>query len=303
MVPQLYFVPGGNRPDLLTAGAEKKYIVAMFRFFLKKNFCDVWDNLLHTIVYNLMMLALLGGCAALCIAVSALPGTAILKDIYVAAAFLFSSMLVCVFLVAESDNAARAASYETPKIKALFSNLVPSLKDGMLLGLLVMLAATIATTSIPYYFSIWIPRDGGKGSLLGLLMLSFVFWMLVIFVIAIQWFLPVRSLMHNNFKKCLKKSYIIFFDNMWFSVGVALVNLLNVFITIFTLGILDGAATMLITSTNALRLRLYKYDWYEVNPGLTREQRRDVPWEELLANDRRILGPRKWRSFIFPWKE
>ena len=192
MVPQLYFVPGGNRPDLLTAGAEKKYIVAMFRFFLKKNFCDVWDNLLHTIVYNLMMLALLGGCAALCIAVSALPGTAILKDIYVAAAFLFSSMLVCVFLVAESDNAARAASYETPKIKALFSNLVPSLKDGMLLGLLVTLAATIATTSIPYYISIWIPRDGGKGSLLGLLMLSFVFWMLVIFVIAIQWFLPVR---------------------------------------------------------------------------------------------------------------
>lgn len=288
---------------LLTAGAEKKYIVVMFRFFLKKNFCDVWDNLLHTIVYNLMMLVLLGGCLALCFAVSALPGSVGVKDLYVAAAFLFSSIFVCVFLVAESDNAARAASYETPKFRNLLKNLLPSLKDGALLGLLVTLFVVIATTSLPYYFFMWLPRDGGQGSPIGLIMLSFVFWALVIFVLAIQWFLPIRSLMHNNFKKCLKKSYIIFFDNVWFSIGVMLVNLLNIFITVFTLGILDGASTMLITCTNALRLRLYKYDWYEVNPGLTREQRREVPWEELLANDRRILGPRKWKSFIFPWKE
>lgn len=60
---------------------------------------------------------------------------------------------------------------------------------------------------------------------------------------------------------------------------------------------------MAITTSGALKLRLYKYDWYEVNPGMTKEQRRDVPWQELIEKDKRILGPRKWKSFIFPWKE
>ena len=92
-------------------------------------------------------------------------------------------------------------------------------------------------------------------------------------------------------------------DNVFFTIGVGLVNLVNLFVMIFSLGILNGSATMTITTTDALRLRLYKYDWYEVNPNLTKGQRADVPWKELLEKDRRILGPRGWKSFIFPWKD
>lgn len=273
----------------------------MFGFFVKKNFCDVWDNLLHTIVCNLVMLVLLFGAFVLYF----VTGTSAdgVKSISAYIALVFSCVVISIFFFAEGDNAAKMANYETPRIKNFFTNIPSCLKDGTLFGLLIALLILVATTSIPYYFFMWIPQDGTKGSIFGLLVMASVFWFLLISALSLQWFVPIRSLMHNNFKKCLKKSYIIFFDNMFFSIGVAIVNLINLCIMIFTLGLLDGTTDMLVTNTNALRLRLYKYDWYEVNPGMTKEQRKDVPWEDLIAKDKRILGPRKFRSFIFPWKD
>lgn len=267
----------------------------MFAFFCKKNFCDIWDNLLHTIIINLIMLTLLLALAGLCVLTAYLPGSEGLKNIYMLFLLLISSIILHIFILAEGENAAKIANYESPKLAKFFKNIVPCIKDGALLGATVALLCGITFVSIPYYAS--------QGNMVGLVMMSIVFWMVLISVLALQWFLPIRSLMHNDFKKCLKKCYIIFFDNTLFTIGVGLVNLLNLAITVFTLGILNGTATISITTTNALRLRLYKYDWYEVNPGLTRQQRKDVPWADLIANDKRILGPRKWKSFIFPWKE
>ena len=60
---------------------------------------------------------------------------------------------------------------------------------------------------------------------------------------------------------------------------------------------------IMITNMNAFRLRMYKYDWLEVNPDLTMEERKDVPWDALIAKDKKTLGPRPLKSFIFPWKE
>ena len=52
-----------------------------------------------------------------------------------------------------------------------------------------------------------------------------------------------------------------------------------------------------------IRLLLYKYDWIEVNPGLSAKERKNVPWNDLLAKDRKLLGPRTLKGFFFPWKE
>ena len=35
----------------------------------------------------------------------------------------------------------------------------------------------------------------------------------------------------------------------------------------------------------------------------TKKERRQIPWEELIYEDRETLGPRKLKSFIFPWKD
>lgn len=267
----------------------------MFGFFLKKNFCDIWDNLFHTIVVNLMNGVVFGIACLIIFMTSYVPGGEVALNVLSYLAILVSCILISIFTFAEGENALKAVSYESPKFSLLFKNIVPCIKDGALFGVFVTILICVAFTSIPYYL--------GQGSLLGIFMMAVVFWIELISILSLQWFLPIRSIMHNNFLKCLKKCYIIFMDNIFFTIGVGLVNVVNLFVTVFSLGILNGPATMAITTSEALRLRLYKYDWLEVNPDLTKEQRADVPWKELLENDRNILGPRGWKSFIFPWKE
>jgi len=275
----------------------------MFIFFIKKNFCDVWDNLFHTMIVNIFI-TLASALAFFLVAITGgLPGGESAKNLVSLLALVFACCLVCTLIIAEGENALKIASFEGPKIGKFFKNILPSLKDGVFLGLYVALVLCIALVSIPYYFHVWVPADGSRGSMLGLLMMSLVFWFVFITVFSLQYFVPIRSIMHNNFTKCLKKCYILFFDNLCFTLGMGLMNLVNILVMIFTVGILNGSATITITCTEGLRLRLYKYDWYEVNPDLTPKERRDVPWQDLIANDKKILGPRHWKSFIFPWKE
>lgn len=275
----------------------------MFGFFLKKNFYDIWDNFLHTMLINLPMMALGFLGYFFCSKMSGLQGGAALGNV----GFMFSVTVCCmvwaILYLADGENAVRVSNYEATKYKLFLSQIVHCIKHGVLLGLCNAVLILAVLVSIPYYLKIWLPMDGTQGSQSGLLMMSCVFWVVVVSFLALQWVFPIRSLMHNNFKKCLKKSFLIFFDNPLFSLGVALVNLFNLALSIFTMGIVSGPATIGITLTNALRLRMYKYDWLEVNPGLTKAQRKHVPWEDLLVREKQLLGPRSFRTMLFPWKK
>lgn len=273
----------------------------MFKFFFKKNFFDVWDNLFHVIACNLISLIVLALSAFLCFAAVSVPEGDLARNVCTFAAVAVSCILISIFSFAEGSNAADVASFDTPRFLDYFKSVVPSIKDGVLFGLLSALLAGIAFVSIPYYFNMY--RAGGTAGFVYLLLAALIFWFIVITILALQWFLPVRSLMGNSFVKCLKKSYIIFFDNPAFTLGVALVNVLNIVLSVVTLGLVPGMSGIIITNTNALRLRLYKYDWLEVNPDLTPQERKNVPWGDLLAKDRRIVGDRKLRSLFMPWKQ
>ncbi|HAO30320.1 MAG TPA: hypothetical protein DCQ43_03115 [Treponema sp.] len=275
----------------------------MFGFFLKKNFCDVWDNMFHLAILNLFLLACIAAGVAFIIFSVYIPGPENIKVLYQVAAFFIVCAILGVLVFAEGENAAKIANFGTSKLKEYFSNIPSCIKDGAAFGLFVGLLAAVSVVSIPFYYRIWIPADGSQGSYLGLILLSIVFWGVVITVMALQWFLPIRSLMHNPFVKCLKKSYILFFDNASFTLALLLSNVVRLIISVFTLGLIPSLNGITLANTNALRLRLYKYDWIEVNPGLTKEQLKQVPWDELIQNDKNILGPRKLKSFFFPWKE
>ncbi len=257
----------------------------------------------HLLVQNLLFMALVSGFLWSGYGISRLAVSDSIKNLLTMGLMFVFFAIFGVFYFAEGANAAKIADFGGVKLKDYFKNLVPSIKDGMLYGLMIALLVSIAIVSLPFYIHMFAPGDGQKGNILGLVFASFIFWFEVVTFLSLQWFLPVRSLMHNKFLKCLKKSYILFFDNAGFTVLLALVNLLNLIITVLTLGMIPGIHGMTITCSDALRLRMYKYDWYEVNPGMTKQQRKEVPWDDLLANDKRALGPRKWKSFLFPWKE
>ena len=142
-----------------------------------------------------------------------------------------------------------------------------------------------------------------SGKLIGIFFASCVFWLVFIAALSLQWFLPVKVLLKNDFKIALKKCFYIFFDNPGLSLFLFFYHCALAVLSVFLLGAAPGITGILLSLTNALRLLLYKYDYLDSHPEITGKERRKIPWDELLRNDRETLGPRTLRSFIFPWKD
>ena len=264
----------------------------MFGFILKKSFCDGWDNLLSLVFVNMVFLFSSIGLILL----NGLAGKTG-SDIFVILALIFSVVFVSVIFFAYSDSAAHIANFEGIHMLDMFKAIPGALKDGALFGLMNAAVFLISSFSIRYYIV-------ESGSLIGFGLGCAIFWVDFFYLLAMQWFIPIRALMHNNFTKCFKKSFIILFDNTGFSLLMALYNLVLIILSVVCIGFFPSMAGILIANTNALRILLYKYDYLEEHPELTtKKQRRQIPWDDLISEDKDILGPRPIRSFLFPWKD
>jgi len=269
----------------------------MVWFFIKKNFCDGWDNLLWLMAFNLLILGIgIGvyyGLGAI-IGIATLPEWAVIAlsiPFFAAGVFLISTILFSV-----SDVCAKIADFKSSSYKEVFTGLKNCWKDAILFSLMITVLVILAVIAIPFYL-----RMGG---LIGIFLAALVFWMLCLCAFSLQWFLPLRSQLHGGFKKTLKKCFIIFFDNSGFSVFMFFYSLILAALSVFLAFLVPGLAGIALAQNNAFRLRLYKYDWLEKHTDLSpREARKHIPWGELIAEDRETLGPRTLRSFIFPWKD
>lgn len=269
----------------------------MIWFFIKKNFCDGWDNLIWLVAFNLFFVAIgVGvyfGLGAI-VNISTLPEWAVIVlsvILFAAGVFLISTVLFSV-----SDVCAKIADFKSPSYKEVFTGLKGTWKDAVLFTLLVTLLVVLAVIAIPFYL-----RMGG---LFGVFLAALVFWMLCLCAFSLQWFMPLRSQLHGGFRKTLKKCFIIFFDNAGFSVFMFFYTLILAVLTVFLAFLVPSLAGIALAQNNAFRLRLYKYDWLEEHTDLSpREARKHIPWGELIAEDRETLGHRTIKSFIFPWKD
>ncbi|MBR4005585.1 MAG: hypothetical protein IKI90_07025 [Treponema sp.] len=275
----------------------------MFGFLFKKNFYDIWDNFFHLLVINLIYTVLIFGGVFGFLGLCSIEMQTGIRFIVLGAAILAFSMIFHIFLFAQGKSAEKISNYSVPKLRDFFGNIIPSIKDGVLFGLFFGMLVLVAIVSIPSYLNLGVADGDPAKSLVGLVLAFFVFWILIIVLLALQWFMAVRNVLHNSFGKCLRKSFILLFDNFWFTLGMALINLVNLAITTLTMSLMPGFTGIQVCATNALHLRMYKYDWYEVNPGMTKDQRRHVPWDQLLQKDRKLMGARKLRNIFVPWKE
>ena len=89
-------------------------------------------------------------------------------------------------------------------------------------------------------------------------------------------------------------------DNLGFSLALALISLFSLFLSILTALMFPGITGILIFYQGALKLRLLKYDYLEKNPGV---DKRLIPWEILLEEEKKLVGKRSLKGLIFPWKE
>ena len=55
---------------------------------------------------------------------------------------------------------------------------------------------------------------------------------------------------------------------------------------------------------NALKLRLYKYDWLDQHKDLKNaKDRKNIPWDALLKEDKDILSKKSLKTMLMPWKD
>lgn len=261
----------------------------MIGFFIKKNFFDGWDHLLSLVFPNLILFALtIGGyfLADLALNVSVFASLLVLG-------ILWCAIAVAVF--AFGPCAAQIASFKSVTFRDWLRNFRSSWKMGIGFGLITFLLPLLGTITIPFYLQM----EG----MVGLFLAALVFWFLLVCALSLQWFLPIRCLMGNDFKKCLKKSFIIFFDNPGFSLFIFIYTLVLLLLSVALFMTVPSFCGIVLAHVNALRLRLYKYDWLEEHPDATPAQKKHIPWKELMAEDRENVGPRTLKNFIFPWKD
>lgn len=258
----------------------------MFGFLIKKSFFDLWDNFLPAILINIGFIVVLTIPLLLPSATIA-GGAALSIAILVVGVLIAFIYLGGVFVVAREITDYQSLTWST-----LTDGIRDNLTSSLFLGGIFVLHAFLLSVAVPVYT--------GLGNLVGLLALAFLFWMSVIWLLTAQYFLPIRVKLDNGIKKSLRKSFLLSFDNTGFTISLAIGAVVIILMSIFTAFLFPGIAGLAIWFQSALRLRMYKYDYLDEHPE---EDRRSIPWDALLYDERERVGKRTLRGMIFPWKE
>ncbi len=258
----------------------------MTAFFIKKAFFDGWDHLFGLVLLNLGFSCLFA--LSLLLPSVAASGSTVL----VVALGALLALLAAVWFSACVHALTRVADFGALCARDVLVAFKAGFFPGLQYGLMLLFAYAAISAGLPFYLS--------RGGFFGALAAGLLLWTAVVLVLALQWYLPLHARLGGGFAKNLKKSFILFFDNAAFSLFLFVYNALSLALSVVLAFLAPGAAGVALALADALRLRLYKYDWLETHAG---QGRADIPWGELLAEDRELVGKRTLRGMIFPWKE
>jgi hypothetical protein len=257
----------------------------MILFFLKKVFFDSWDNLLTIVAFNLGFSIIIAG-------------GSYLAYLFEPAGFgFFATVIICIVIFniytgAVSAYMGQIIQYKSPELKQFPLYIKKYWKSSLIISLISVFQLFAIIIGFPFYFSI-----GGLAGLVGLVTL---FWISVLWWVSVQYFFPVASQLEDGIKKQIKKSFILLLDNTFFSVFLAVYSFFILGISVFTALLIPGITVILLAHQTALKLRLYKYDYLEENADA---QRKNIPWDALLFDEKERVGTRTLKGMIFPWKE
>jgi hypothetical protein len=257
----------------------------MIGFLIKKTFFDLWDNMFRVALVNLGFIASAAFPIFIPSLLEAVPPLALI-------ALLVGILWCFVYLMAAALSLKEVSDYGGFGFGDFFRNLKAAWPAGLLMGFLVFLLVLMVTEVIPFYI--------GMNSIIGLLLAALIFWTLIAGILSLQFFPAVRARLDTKLSKVIKKCFLIFFDNPGLSIFSLIHNLVLLVISTLLAFLFPGPAGILLYLDEALRLRLLKYDWLEANPGANR---RKIPWDALLIDEREKTGVRSLKNFIFPWKD
>lgn len=259
----------------------------MFLLTLKKSFFDAWDNLGIIIIANLSLLFTI------------VPGLILifrLMDIHRAAGWLSSFFIIAIAVIAlgtVSSLMSELADYRRISWRDIPAAARKTWSASLGFTVILIGYLLISSMGISYYSMF--------DSLLGIAAKAMLIWISFGIYLISLWFFAVRNRLSGGFFKSLKKCSLLMLDNTGFSLFSGLViipiQLLLWPLTAFTA---FGPAGIQLHYNTALRLLMYKYDWLEEHP---QAKKRDIPWDELLVDEKERVGSRTLKGMIFPWKE
>jgi hypothetical protein len=257
----------------------------MIGFLLKKTFFDLWDNMFRAALINL------GFILSLALSVLLLTLSAGITVLFYAI-ILISVLWLGIYLSAAALSLSAISDYKIFGFADFFKHMKSAWPAGIVFGLIFFAIFFICSVVIPFYLSM--------ESIIGLLLASVIFWTFAVAILSFQFFFAIRSRLDTKLSKVIKKCFIIFLDNPGFSIFSLFHNIIILILSVFLALIFPGPAGILLYLDEALRLRLLKYDYLEANPDANRKK---IPWDALLIDEREKTGTRSIKSFIFPWKD
>jgi len=258
----------------------------MTGFFIKKAFFDGWDNLISMVVHNLGFLLIL----------LAFMGSMSLMEtngLLAAFAMVLSIGLFAFFTAGASASAWAYSKYERLGWEGFKHGIRDSWRHSLFYWLLTALDLSLILFVVPFYLS--------YGNVVGTLLSVILFWLFMGLSFALLYYWALfRSMPGDRPIKTLKKSFLIVFDNLPFTLFFAVYQLINLALSALLAGLAPGVTGMLLASSDAIKLMMYKYDYLEAEADADRKH---IPWDELLYEERESVGNRSLKNMIFPWKD
>jgi len=276
----------------------------MIGFLLRKTLYDLWDNMLKIVMLNLGFLASVAFPIFIPSLLANSTGISMLEPVLTVIGFIFC----CIYLSTASYTIKSISDYGTFTFGNFIRNIKLAWSAGFVMGILLiilffpmfpgvengeMTIKSVAAIILGFYMELNPP-------LLGLALTAIIFWALIFAFLSFQFYFTVYARLGSKIKKSFKKCMLIALDNTGLAVFMVINNLIALVISVIFAFMFPGPVGILLYLDEALRLRLLKYDWLEANPGANRKK---IPWDELLIEERERTGRRTFKNFIFPWKD
>lgn len=261
----------------------------MIGFFIKKSFFDGWDNLIGIVLMNILFVMGLG---LIYLSLSVLQTSVILGGIVSLATAVLMNLLIgsVSFMTSEFVQGNHIS------LRDLRDAFLGSWKGALLHTAISVLLFVLIFFIIPFY--------GSFQNLFGVFIIAMLFWLSVFLLLALMYFFPIMAQLGDAPLKALKKSFLIVFDNLFFSVFLLIYSVVNFILSILTALLMPGITGLLMSHQVALKLLLLKYDYLEEQQQTGEKgRRRKIPWDALLIDEQEKVGHRTLRGMIFPWKE
>ena len=259
----------------------------MIGFLIKKGFFDLWDNLLVIGLMNIGYLIPLGLIYLAVAVVAAESSTILAVALLVLAMLLFSLYSLGVNAITFGFT-----QYRKRGLAAVKEALRFHWGHALLYFGTCLLIEFTSVFVIPFYLAI--------GNYFGMIMGFMLIWAIIAVVISLQYFFPLCFHMEADRPfKTLKKCFLIVADNFGVTLFLILRTVVDLILTVLTATLLPGLSGITLSRMATVKLLMKKYDFLEANPDVSKK---DINWEDLLYEEKQLVGPRSIKNMIFPWK-